>query len=467
MRNTFLLLFFLVIAVQPLVAQEHTPYSRYGLGFAADNNNAQSSQMGGLGAAFQSGETVNYLNPASYAALQLTTFDAGFGGNFTTIKTSTLKAKQNSFSLNYVSLFFPINKYWTTGVSLLPFSAKDYLVSQTQTFDTANSVRYEYEGSGTLYNVSWGNGFKYKGFHVGFNLGYLFGKLNNNTLVYPLDNLSGVYDNTAYTTWTFTNTKVSSVIWNAGAQYNLVINSKKDSNKVYNIVFGLSGSAPIKFSKGTNIDNGTYSFESGYLSSRTPDAGVNDFITDFIRPRTLTTAILDTLSETFGQAASIKIPATFNIGIMAFQGMKWKAGIDFKFQPWSKYVGYENNSASRLSNSWRIAFGGEILPNDKDFSKFFARLKYRAGFNYTRTNININNKSIDEFGINFGIGIPIIITTASNEGLLQKVYTYAFNIGVEAGSRGTLQNNLVRENFVRLRFGISLNDRWFVKRRYY
>ena len=139
MRNLFLLLT-LLGSIQLSDAQEHTPYSRYGLGYAFDNNTAQSAQMGGLGAAFQSSETVNYLNPASYAALKFTTFDAGFSGNFGKLKTQTLKAKQNSFSLNYMSLFFPINKYWTTGVGLLPYAAKEYLLSHTTTFDLSNIV---------------------------------------------------------------------------------------------------------------------------------------------------------------------------------------------------------------------------------------------------------------------------------------------------------------------------------------
>src|SRR4051812_41761138 len=118
MRNIFLLLL-LTVVIQQIKAQEHTPYSRYGLGFPADNNVAQSAQMGGLGAAFESYETVNYLNPASYASLRYTTLDAGFSGNLGKIKTQANKAKQSSFSLNYLSLFFPANKYWTTGVSLL------------------------------------------------------------------------------------------------------------------------------------------------------------------------------------------------------------------------------------------------------------------------------------------------------------------------------------------------------------
>ncbi|HRB19761.1 MAG TPA: hypothetical protein PKZ14_06740, partial [Chitinophagales bacterium] len=77
MRKTYLFIFLTFATVQ-VFAQQNSPYSRYGLGNLFDNNNAQSAQMGGLGAAFQSGESVNYLNPASYASLQLTTFDGGF-----------------------------------------------------------------------------------------------------------------------------------------------------------------------------------------------------------------------------------------------------------------------------------------------------------------------------------------------------------------------------------------------------
>ena len=118
MRKIFLLTF-LALVLQQLEAQERTPYSRYGLGFVSDNNTAQSAQMGGLGAAFQSAEAVNYLNPASYASLQFTTFDAGISGNFTKLKTQTQKSKQNSFSLNYLSIFFPANKSLSNLLTLI------------------------------------------------------------------------------------------------------------------------------------------------------------------------------------------------------------------------------------------------------------------------------------------------------------------------------------------------------------
>ena len=41
---------------------------------------------------------------------------------------------------------------------------------------------------------------------MSFNVGYLFGKLNNNTLAYQLNQYAPMMRD-AYTTWSFTNTK--------------------------------------------------------------------------------------------------------------------------------------------------------------------------------------------------------------------------------------------------------------------
>jgi hypothetical protein len=40
------------------------------------------------------------------------------------------------------------------------------------------------------------------------------------------------------------------------------------------------------------------------------------------------------------------------------------------------------------------------------------------------------------------------------------------NVGFEIGSRGTLQNNLVKNGFFNLSFGINIVENWFFKRRY-
>ncbi|WP_313791273.1 hypothetical protein [Lacinutrix neustonica] len=40
------------------------------------------------------------------------------------------------------------------------------------------------------------------------------------------------------------------------------------------------------------------------------------------------------------------------------------------------------------------------------------------------------------------------------------------NIGFEIGQRGTTNANLIQENFIKVQLSLSLNDRWFDKRKY-
>ena len=88
------------------------------------------------------------------------------------------------------------------------------------------------------------------------------------------------------------------------------------------------------------------------------------------------------------------------------------------------------------------------------FNKYFKRVVYRAGVRFEETGLKINNESINEFGISFGIGLPI-----------GRYFSNA-NLGVEIGKRGTTNQNLVEENFINFQISLSLTDRWFVKRKY-
>jgi hypothetical protein len=40
------------------------------------------------------------------------------------------------------------------------------------------------------------------------------------------------------------------------------------------------------------------------------------------------------------------------------------------------------------------------------------------------------------------------------------------NIGLEIGKRGTKYYNLVEENYINISVGLSLSDKWFVKRKF-
>ena len=77
----------------------------------------------------------------------------------------------------------------------------------------------------------------------------------------------------------------------------------------------------------------------------------------------------------------------------------------------------------------------------------------KTGLSVDGSGSNSNFTPIDDFGISFGLGLP-----------LKRLST--INMGFEFGKRGTLQNNLIQENYFNLRVGLSLTDmNWFIQRK--
>ena len=78
---------------------------------------------------------------------------------------------------------------------------------------------------------------------------------------------------------------------------------------------------------------------------------------------------------------------------------------------------------------------------------------YRFGFRTEQMSTIVNNIPLTETGISFGLGLPL--AGLSNA-----------NVGLEISQRGQKEAGLVQETIVALRVGLSLNDIWFVKRKY-
>jgi hypothetical protein len=461
------------------LAQESSIYSRFGIGMLSNTNNHASSMMGGLGASYRAIEGPNYINPASISAIKLISFDAGISGIFENIKTSDIKAKQNSFNFDYLSISIPIKNYWSTAVGIMPYSKKDYQFVNLINIDSINTNQLESNGSGNLNNVFWSNGFKVKDLSLGFSLGYIFGKFDNISASNVISN--GFYTTDDYTTYKKSTTNHKILNLDLGAQYTVTIKSKRDTLKPYRLDLGFSMNLPFAISKGQQNTNELRNFSNQILGTRAIDESLSDFINDKVENPTFLQQVYrsstdvnywkqfipDTISTNTIRNADIKIPLAINFGAILYKDYKYKIGFDFRYQPWSRYKGFEDNETSKLSNSWRLGFGGEIIPNINKYNKFFSKLKYRAGFYYSKTNISIRNTDVNEFGIDFGVGIPMFNRYSSTEGFMQSYITYPFNIGVQIGKRGTTKDNLVQENFVRFRIGFSLNDKWFVKRKYY
>ena len=98
--------------------------------------------------------------------------------------------------------------------------------------------------------------------------------------------------------------------------------------------------------------------------------------------------------------------------------------------------------------------GGCYTPFNTTVSNYFRKVTYRAGFHYDQTFFNIYGTSINKYGISFGFGFPIPRAMTS------------LNVALDFGKMGTVDNSLIQESYFNISLGISLHDRWFVKRRY-
>ena len=143
----------------------------------------------------------------------------------------------------------------------------------------------------------------------------------------------------------------------------------------------------------------------------------------------------------------------------------WMVGLDVYGAAWADASGREGETP--LANSLRIGLGGEMTPRYALRPLYRSRnsladWKFRAGGFLYRSPIELRGEGIDTYGMTFGVGIPLRI-----RGLAPgEERNNTINIGYSYSVRGTLEQGLIREQINQFVFGVTLNDRWFIKYKY-
>ncbi len=423
-NRLFLILFILFCSVH-IFAQVRisSPYSLFGIGqLRVGSYNVALMSMGGIRNAMSSPYYVNYSNPASYTAFDSTSFvfEGAVLTNYTNLKTSELSENATYGSLGYILLGFPISRWWKSSLGLLPFSDVGYNMVEERSLTNIGNTQTAYEGSGGINNLFWGNGFKItKNFSLGFNAIYYFGSIDKTRSVYFPDSLL-TYLNTRI----INKIRISDLSLNFGALYKKTL--KND------LVF----STGLSFGYETNI-----SAEREYLS-QTFQGGINS-VEYFV----------DTITYEPKQKGNIKIPTYTGVGFALESPDHWLIGADFNWQNWEKYSAFGYSDS--LKNSFDVAIGGYFIPDKHSIHGYFKKVTYRFGGRYSTTYLNLKNKQISEFGISFGLGLPLMHSKST------------LNLGFEFGRRGTTSNNLIQESFIKFTLGISIYERWFIKSKYH
>jgi len=394
-----------------------SPYSTLGIGEIIQPYLSSNMSMGGLSIAYPNSRHYNLMNPALQAIKDaLTTFEAGYIGETRTVTQNDLSQRNGSGNLMYLGLSFPIKRgIWSSGFALVPYSYANYNIVTVGKIDGKEDeeAKYNFIGEGGLNNIFWSHGIKVtKNLSVGVKASYLFGAFNNETII----ELDQPY---SYNSALRESIRVSDFNLSLGAAYRL------KAGKNSSLVLG-----------------GIYEFK----------ADLNTTVYELLdRKQKNSDLVLSSDTVVNGERITMVLPRKYGFGITFVKGIKWLIGADFIAQQWEDFHNLDGETGV-LTNSYRGNIGFELIPDANSVSSYLKRMIYRAGVYYEKTPYEVNNDQIYDFGINFGVSLPV-----GQASLL--------NLALQYGQRDGSLTTAISENYFKLSLGLTVNDVWFYRRK--
>ncbi|MCD7973491.1 MAG: hypothetical protein LUG18_12690 [Candidatus Azobacteroides sp.] len=401
----------------------NSPYSRYGYGKLSDQTFGQSQAMGGIGYGLRTPTQINTLNPASYSAVDSLIFLFDFGLTLERAHMSDGVNKHNDFNGNfsYLAMQFRIIKRLGMSIGLKPFSSSGYNFGSKTAIDEIYHQE-SFIGTGTFSQIYAGLGLEIikDRLSIGANAGYMFGTLTREMyLTFPDASSSTIKPNPV--------SKIGEIeahdfYWETGIQYIQPINNK---NKV---IIGAVFSPKQKFSSRNSWTTIEYDANSSSGSS-----------------------VLE--NDTTVYSIGLYMPMNIGVGFSYIYNNQLTVGGDVLFQKWSD-VPYPESGSMTFKDRKKYALGIEYVKDPYTQRGYFKKVRYRLGGYYTDSYTEVENSTLNEFGITVGLGLPFLIR--GRESML--------NIGAEY-VKISPKKNLINEEYFRIKLGVTFNEMWFQKRK--
>lgn len=405
-------------------AQKNTnsPYSFFGIGENSQQNSVDEISLAGIGISTSSGYHISFANPANLANLKVTTYTLAGSSNFVTVKDGITKEKGLISSASYFALGFPIGKKIGFSFGLMPKSSVGYelFIENKDINDEITDITL-LKGKGGTNRVFTAVGYNVlKDLNIGLEAEYIFGNIENETIKQVREvQLATKYLNTNY---------LNGFGLKLGANYKMKI---KNEIMLYT---GLT----------VSLENDINTDRKEYIYSLIYDNGTET-------PR-------DTAYFHEAKSSIVK-PLKTAIGVGFGKHDQWFAGVEYSLQDALQFnTGTVTTSKAQYQKYTKLSVGGFYTPNYNSISSYWDRVTYRAGVKFEQTGLMVNAttnpnqyEGIDDFGITFGVGLPI-----GNQ--LSNI-----NLGFEVGKRGKNDLGLIQENYFNIKVSLSLNDKWFNK----
>jgi len=396
-------------------------FSAFGVGDMTEPVQANVQGMAGVAVSNPQYWYINNLNPALLVYNSFTTFQAGVVGESRTATDGDVSQSSQDGNMNYLMLAFPLKLgKWSTALSLTPYSSVDYGFSYLVDIEnTTQKALFTENGAGGINQLSWSHGvalFKYVS--LGVRANYLFSSIENNvgkTVNISTDQV------TILTANTYKRYHYSDYTFAGGVSFHLDSIGAKEYRFNLGAVYNLDANIRTDY------------FET---LQRTTQSGAN------LGKDTLVNSLL---GYTF-------IPGSFTVGMSFGRRQYWTFGVDAKVSDYTDFSAFEK-SPTPTQVGWKVAAGLEVTPDPSSLSSFMKRITYRTGVSLEESPFLVDNNPLRDFGINFGISAPVSRVSS-------------VDLAMRWGRRGNIADNTIEEQYFKIYFGITFNDRWFIKRRF-
>lgn len=443
-----------------------SPYSRFGIGQLIPQNNPMSIGLSGATTAWYDPLSVNTQNPATYAYTLSTAFDIGLKASMLQLKNSEETQSLNSASINNLTFVFKkIGAKWALAAGLAPYSTTGYSITDTQQDTLVGEVNYTYDGQGGVNRAFLGTSYNfiirtdkplmseragkdsstvYHNITIGSNMNFTFGSIEQERRI-------------LYSDPSFDHFRVSSSTSVRDLGFDFGMHSR----------WKLAEKESAKVSRTLRLNIGAVYALGQDINTSFEEVGETLNITAG------TEFVLDTVSFISDPDGSISLPSKISLGAALeitnerkVDGKTKKRSIilsgDYKQQDWSSYAEEASGIAigGTLGNATDLAVGFQYTPRVLDADNVLQRSNYRLGYRVSNSYLVVNDQQIEETAVSAGFSALL-----GRSESLSKI-----NLGIEFGTRGTTDLNLIEENFVNLYIGFTfvpaIRNRWFVQRKY-
>ena len=401
----------------------NSPYAAFGIGDVKYDNTTDISAMGGISTAYiwDFNNNFNFSNPAANKNLELTTLkiEGSNENNFFKSNNDNMSVTKHSTYLSNVTIAFPLSNKVKFGMGYQPYSSKKYTVITNETLASGTTQASLNRGEGTISTVQAALSYQITPeFALGLRSNFFFGNVYDiNELTFSDAELINGYE---------TKNKVKTFNFTLGTAYQKQL--QKDRKLTLGATYTLGTTGLME----TQFTNSTYYYTTGDTKNN-----------------------VSIIEEKYSEDKNL-IPMEFSVGAGYGRDTKWFVGtqVDYKKGETIQFLGQPFVN----ENSYKISAGGWYLPNYNNFRNYFSRVTYRYGAYYEKGSLAFNGTNINQFAITGGMSFPFENRSASRMS--------GIDLGLELGKRGTLDNNLIRQNFINLKIGINFADKWFNKRLY-